>query len=235
VSPHASSRPVLVVAAHPDDEILGCGATMARLAGEGREVHVAILGEGITSRYAERTAAPRDELERLAATARRANEIVGATDLTLHELPDNRFDTLAMLDVVKIVEALVDRIRPELVFTHDGGDLNVDHAVTHRAVMTATRGLEGQPVAELLTFEVPSSTDWAYGQFEPRFAPTVFFDVTATLARKIEAMEAYESEARPFPHPRAPEALTAWARARGSSAGLQAAEAFRLVRRIVAA
>jgi LmbE family N-acetylglucosaminyl deacetylase len=208
---------------------------MARFARQGREVHAAILGEGITSRYPERTAAPREELEELMATAKRANEIVGVTELTLHELPDNRFDTVPLLDVVKLVEGLVERIEPQLVFTHSAGDLNVDHGVVHRAVMTATRGLQGQPVEEVLTFEVPSSTDWAFGQFEPAFSPDVFIDVSATLDLKIAAMEAYESEARPFPHPRAPEALTAWARARGSSAGLPAAEAFALVRRIVPA
>jgi LmbE family N-acetylglucosaminyl deacetylase len=232
VYPPPSDRPVLVVAAHPDDEILGAGATMARLAREGRPVHAAILGEGITSRYSDRREAPAEELEQLAATARKANEIVGTARVTLHELPDNRFDTVPLLDVVKIVEALVEEVDPEIVLTHDGSDLNVDHVIAHRAVMTATRGLEGQRVTEVLTFEIPSSTDWAYAQFAPAFAPNVFIDVTDTLDLKIAAMEAYESEARAFPHPRAPEALTAWARARGASAGLHAAEAFRLIRRI---
>ena len=223
---------VLVVAAHPDDEVLGAGATIARLADEGEQVFLAILGEGITSRYERREQGDPALLAGLKTDSARAAERLGATDLFVYDLPDNRFDTVALLDVVKIVESLVERLSPETVYTHHSGDLNVDHAVIHRAVMTATRPVAGCPVRAVYAFEVPSSTDWAFGQLEPRFQPTVFVDVSATLDAKIEAMQLYESEARPFPHPRSPEALRALARVRGAASGLLAAEAFELVRSV---
>ena len=147
-------------------------------------------------------------------------------------LPDNRFDTVPLLEIVKIVEELVVSIRPERIYTHHQGDLNVDHSVTHRAVLTATRPLPGALVKEILAFEVPSSTDWAFDRLTP-FRPNYFVDVTSTLETKIEAMETYRSEKREFPHPRSPEALEANARRWGSVAGHAAAEAFEVVRLIL--
>jgi LmbE family N-acetylglucosaminyl deacetylase len=228
----AAKRPVLVIAAHPDDEILGCGATAARLVQEGREVHFAILGEGITSRHAQRDAADADQLARLHRQAHAAAAKVGVKQVHLHQLPDNRLDTVPLLEVVKLVEDLVDRIQPEIIYTHHAGDLNVDHGVIHRAVLTATRPIAGKPVREIYAFEVPSSTEWAFQRIEPAFRANVFVDVTATLEAKIVAMECYESEARKFPHPRSPEALRAIATRWGTVVGCAAAEAFELVRSI---
>ena len=132
----------LVVAAHPDDEVLGCGGTMRRMAAEGAEVYCLILGEGVTSRDGCRDADLRaKELEELRSTARRANELLGVREVFFASLPDNRFDSVDLLDVVKIVERYVDELRPERVFTHGGGDLNNDHIVVSRAVMTACRPL----------------------------------------------------------------------------------------------
>lgn len=223
---------VLVVAAHPDDEVLGCGGTIARLADEGRSVHIAILGEGMTSRADRREQADRAALERLHADARAAGAMVGARGVSLFSLPDNRFDTVPLLEVVKIVEGLIGEHRPQTVYTHGAHDLNVDHAVVHRAVLTATRPLAGGCVREVYAFEVASSTEWAFGRIEGAFAPNVFVDIADTLERKCAAMARYESEARPFPHPRSREALQAIARRWGSVAGVPAAEAFELVRAI---
>lgn len=223
---------VLVVAAHPDDEVLGCGATVARLTREGHEVYLAVLGEGVTSRHPTREAANPAEVTALQECSRRAAALLGAKDLFLHDLPDNRFDTVPLLDVVKIVEALVERLRPRAVYTHHGGDLNIDHAITSRAVLTATRPAPGSPVRELLMFEVPSSTDWAFRPREAVFRPTVFTEVRDTLEIKIAAMALYDGETRAFPHPRSAEALRAIARRWGSVAGVEAAEAFELVRAI---
>ena|ERR1051326_641352 len=223
---------VLVVAAHPDDEVLGCGGTAARLVSEGHEVHFAILGEGMTSRHAQRLDADRVELTRLHQQAHAAAERVGVKNVVLHKLPDNRLDTVPLLEVVKIIEELVDRVKPEVVYTHHAGDLNIDHGVIHRAVLTATRPLPGQPVLEIYAFEVPSSTEWAFQQIEPSFRPNVFVDVTRTIEAKIAAMECYGTEARKFPHPRSPEALRAISARWGSVVGCQAAEAFELVRSI---
>jgi LmbE family N-acetylglucosaminyl deacetylase len=222
---------VLVVAAHPDDEVLGCGGTIARLAQEGHDVYIAILGEGITSRYAQRAEADRKKLEALHARSQNVADLLGAKDLFMYNLPDNRFDTVPLLDVVKIVEDLIERLEPEVIYTHHSGDLNIDHVIVHRAVLTATRPQSGQPVRAIYAFEVPSSTEWAFGQFSA-FQPNVFVDMSATLETKIEAMALYESEVRPFPHPRSPEALRALAKWWGSAAGLKAAEGFATVREV---
>jgi LmbE family N-acetylglucosaminyl deacetylase len=223
---------VLVIAAHPDDEILGCGATAARLVAEGHEVHFAILGEGMTSRHADRADADVGRLTALHRQAHAAAAKVGVKNLLLHSLPDNRLDTVPLLDVIKIIEGLVDRVEPEVIYTHHGGDLNIDHRVIHRAVLTATRPIAGSPVREIYAFEVASSTEWAFQRLEPAFRPNVFVDVAHTLEAKIAAMQCYETELRTFPHPRSPEALRAIAMRWGSVAGCGAAEAFELIRSV---
>jgi len=223
---------VLGVAAHTDDEVLGCGATAARLAGEGHEVRIAIMGEGVTSRHTHREQAAPEQLASLHGQARAAAARIGAKDVMLYKLPDNRLDTLPLLDLVKLVEELVEKLQPEVIYTHHPGDLNVDHGILHRAVLTATRPMAGQPVREIYAFEVPSSTEWAFQRLEPCFRPNVFVDVSRTLESKIAAMACYEAESRPFPHPRSAEALRAIAARWGSVVGCRAAEAFELVRSV---
>lgn len=221
---------VLVVAAHPDDELLGCGGTAARLAREGHSIYLAILGEGLTSRHQERAGVDPAALQSLKAASQRVANLLGAKELSQHGLPDNRFDSIPLLDVIKMVEQLVERWRPAAVYTHHGGDLNVDHQVVSRAVLTATRPVEGIPVRDLYMFEIPSSTEWAFQQLSPVFKPSVFVDISETLDLKVQGMQQYESEARSFPHPRSAEALRAIAQRWGSVAGCKAAEAFELVR-----
>jgi len=211
---------ILVVAAHPDDEILGCGGTMTRLAREGNEVRIAILAEGMSSRYAHREDADPRQLQHLHARAQQAADKLGAKEVVLCKLPDNRLDTVPLLQVVKLVEELITRFRPEVIYTHHPGDLNVDHGVVHRAVLTATRPVAGQCVREIYAFEVPSSTEWAFQRLEPLFRPSVFVDITETLETKIEALACYDTETRKFPHPRSAEALRAIATRWGSVVGL---------------
>jgi LmbE family N-acetylglucosaminyl deacetylase len=223
---------VLVVAAHPDDEVLGCGGTIARLAGSGHDVFILILGEGSTSRSQQREQADLSLVETLHQNSFEAAKVLGAKEVFMRSLPDNRFDTVPLLDIVKLVEELVTELTPEVIYTHHGGDLNIDHALTHRAVLTATRPVAGQPVREIYAFEVPSSTEWAFQRLEPIFRPNVFEDISETLDLKIKALSFYESETRPFPHPRSPEALRAIAQRWGSVVGHEAVEAFELVRAI---
>ncbi len=223
---------VLVVAAHPDDEVLGCGGTIARLASEGATVSILILAEGLTSRA---DFDPKRDAAALSVhheRAVRAGRLLGAKEVNVGGLPDNKMDTVPLLSVVQTIEREIARVRPEIVFTQHGGDLNVDHVVTFRATMTATRPMAGCPVKRLYAYEVGSSTEWAFQQFEPRFVPQVFFDIAPHLEAKIAAMQIYESEARAFPHPRSPEALRANAQRWGSVAGLAAAEAFCCIRDI---
>lgn len=222
---------VLVVAAHPDDEILGAGGSVARHAARGDSVTMAILGEGITSRHDSRADADAVALADLRADAHSAGRLVGCDDVRLFGLPDNRFDSVDLLDVVKIVEELVDDVRPELIYTHHHGDLNVDHGICARAVLTACRPLPGTAVLRILAFEVPSSTGWGFP--DSAFVPTVFHDIAETVAAKAAAMAAYRSEVRDYPHPRAPEALVERARSWGTHVGLLAAEPFVLLRELV--
>ena len=221
---------ILVIAAHPDDEVLGCGGTIARLTNETKNVYVAILGEGITSRFNKREQADESALEKLRNNSKRVSEFMGVKELFAYDLPDNRFDTIPLLDIIKIIEAIIDKVKPSTIFTHHYGDLNIDHSIIHRATLIATRPTAGQTVKQVYAYEVPSSTEWAFGQVSTRFRANVFIDIGVTLEKKIEAMEIYESEARIFPHPRSPEALRALAKRWGSAVGFNAAEAFELIR-----
>jgi LmbE family N-acetylglucosaminyl deacetylase len=223
---------ILVVAAHPDDEVLGVGATAARRAASGDTVHLAILGEGVTSRAPDRAGAHPAAVAALQDDARAVAGMLGAKSVVFGALPDNRFDTVALLDIVKRVEAWVRELVPEIVYTHHPGDLNVDHRLTFQAVLTATRPVPGCRVREVYAFEIPSSTEWAFGRLAAPFSPTVFEDVASTIELKVACLERYRAEHRPFPHPRSGEALLATARRWGSVAGLPYVEAFELIRAV---
>jgi N-acetylglucosamine malate deacetylase 1 len=230
---------VLVIAAHPDDEVLGCGGTIARHAAEGDEVHILIMAEGLTSRDQTRDAQARtSELSALAKTAQNVGSYLGAKSVELLSFPDNRMDTLPLLDVVKEVEARLEKIKPEAIYTHHQGDLNIDHQITHRAVVTACRPYPGQTVRTLLFFEVPSSTDWQMASLNSPFTPDWFVDIsgsdgsTTFLDKKLEALELYQGEMRAFPHARSIEAVKSLAQTRGAGVGLEAAEGFVLGRKL---
>jgi LmbE family N-acetylglucosaminyl deacetylase len=220
---------VLVVMAHPDDEVLGCGGTIARMVDEGGEVQVLICGEGLTSRGGTAEA----ELAKLDDDLRRADSILGVAAIQHLDWPDNRFDSLSLLELIKAMEPMVLPLEPSLVITHHPGDLNVDHRYVHEAVMTCFRPLPGRFPVTILAAEIPSSTGWSAPLPERAFIPNVFSDITSTLDRKIEAMENYRTERAAWPHPRSSEAIRAQARYRGSLVGLEAAEAFVLLRQFI--
>jgi LmbE family N-acetylglucosaminyl deacetylase len=223
---------VLVIAAHPDDELLGCGGTVARLAQEGHAVYMSILGEGITSRSERREEADPETITALHGRSYEVARMLGSKELRMFGLPDNRFDTVPLLEVIKIVEGLVSAWHPEVIYTHHSGDLNIDHQVVNRAVLTATRPQSRCCVRDLYAFEIPSSTEWSFQHLGPAFRPNIFLDISSTLELKLKGMRCYESEVRAFPHPRSVEALTAIAKRWGSAAGCAAAEAFELIRSI---
>ena len=220
---------IAVVVAHPDDEILGCGGTIASHAGNGDTVSVLILAEGIASRDGGRVREQQDELYR---AARCANEIVGTDRLDFGSFPDNRMDGIDLLDVVKLVEAFFADVKPDCVYTHYPNDLNIDHRITSQAVITAVRPLPNGNCSTILYFETPSSTEWAAQTSAGGFTPNWFTDVSLTLDTKINALQAYESEMRAFPHARSVEAVRHLAHWRGASVGMVAAEAFVLARHL---
>lgn len=226
---------VLVIAAHPDDEVLGCGGTMARHADNGDEVHVVILVEGVTSRDQKRDRQNREkDLSKLGEAAHKANDILGTTSLTLHDFPDNRLDTVSLLDITKVVEDYIESIQPTIIYTQHGGDLNIDHRRVHEAVVTACRPKPtNHSVQTLLSFEVASSTEWQTPGTAPIFAPNWYVDIDNSLERKIKALEAYGDEIIEWPNARSIPAVTHLARWRGANIGVNAAEAYMLGRRMI--
>lgn len=223
---------ILVVAAHPDDEILGCGGTIAKHALQGDEVYCLILGEGVTSRYSQPKEANQEELKQLKSEAEQAARILGIKKLFFKDFPDNRFDTVPLLEIVKAIEEMKEEIKPDVIYTHHQGDLNIDHQITFKAVLTACRPMKDETAREIYSFEVPSSTEWSSPDAKNYFIPNVFVDISETFNKKIEALKVYQGEVREYPHPRSPEALRAIALRWGSTVGCQAAEAFELIRAI---
>ncbi|TRZ68762.1 MAG: PIG-L family deacetylase [Comamonadaceae bacterium] len=222
---------VLVLAAHPDDEVLGCGGTIAKWVDAGARVHVAFLADGVYSRQADAHAQQAELLARRAA-AQKACSILGTQSVSFGDFPDNRMDTIPLLDVTQAVEALIGIHQPDTVLTHHAGDVNIDHRRLHEAVVTACRPQQGHPVKTLLCFEVASSTEWQLPGSGPVFAPNWFVDISATLARKLEALDSYAGELRAWPHPRSLQGVEHLARWRGATVGVDAAEAFILGRQL---
>jgi LmbE family N-acetylglucosaminyl deacetylase len=223
-----------VIAAHPDDEVLGCGGTISRLAQEGCLVHILLMADGESSRSGLVTGT--SDTERLAerkSSAVRACEILGCASVQLLTLPDNRMDSLVLLDVVKQIEIFINTYRPTTVFTHHSGDVNIDHRVVHEAVIAACRPQPMFSVRELLFFEVPSSTEWRPPGSADMFNPNWFVDISQTLHLKLQALQAYQDELRPFPHPRSIKAVEALAQWRGATVGVGAAEGFILGRKLI--
>jgi len=227
-----TDQTVLVVAAHPDDEVLGCGATIARHATEGDNVHILILAEGATSRVSERNADNANVAALKKAAVAAAAEL-GAYPPNFAGFPDNRMDGLDLLDAVKRIEEAVDQITPTVVYTHHGNDLNIDHRITHQAVLTACRPVPDSTVHAIYSFETPSSTEWASTAIGASFSPTRFVDVSAHMNAKLNALGCYTSEMRTFPHARSLRAVESQAAWRGSQAGIEAAEAFQVLFRLV--
>ncbi len=229
------NKKILLVVAHPDDELLGVGATMNRLVNDyGCIIKVVILGEGITSRHDQRdTILWQEQIKKHKENIRKAQRMIGYQELSVYDFPDNRFDSIDLLDIVKVVEKEKETFEPEIIFTHHGGDLNIDHQRTCDAVVTACRPMEQEKVKTIICFETPSGTEWRSPADPKHFIPNLFFEINQdNLSAKINAMEAYESEKRTYPHPRSPEALTILAQRWGIAIGKRYAEAFMLIRSI---
>jgi N-acetylglucosamine malate deacetylase 1 len=229
------NKKILVVVAHPDDELLGLGATMNKLINEqGSIVRVVILGEGITSRSDNRDQKKwKKELKIHKKNIESARIAIGYESVGVYDFPDNRFDTVALLDIIKVIEKEKEDFQPEIIFTHHGGDVNIDHQRTFEAVITATRPMIDEIVKTVITFETPSGTEWRASTDPLHFIPNMFITISEeNLKAKVEGMESYEFEKRTYPHPRSPESLRILAQQRGMSIGKNLAEAFCIVRLI---
>jgi len=226
-----SKHKVLVVAAHPDDEVLGCGGTINNHVKKGDDVSILILGEGITSRGAGKSRNTEKELGVLKEQCAKAAKFLGVKKICFADFPDNSFDAVPLLTVVKVVENIKKQIAPSIIYTHYEGDLNIDHRITFQAVMTACRPLREETVKKIYSFEVLSSTEWGRAPVGV-FNPDVYRDITPYIKNKIKAFSVYKGEVKKWPHPRSVEGVDVLARKRGSESGLEYAEAFRLVRDI---
>jgi LmbE family N-acetylglucosaminyl deacetylase len=230
------NKKIMVVVAHPDDEVLGLGATMNKLINEyGVITKVVILGEGITSRSKDRdTQLWEKELEIHRNNIHLVQKAIGYNEVSIYNFPDNRFDIVPLLDIIKIVEKEKNEFQPNVLFTHHGGDVNIDHQRTFEAVITACRPMAHETVKTIITFETMSGTEWRASSDPRHFIPNLFFSLSpADLDAKIKAMECYEFEKRPYPHPRSPEALKIRSQMWGVSVGVDMAEAFCVVRHII--
>ena len=224
---------VLVVASHPDDEILGCGGTIAKHVESGDEVFNLILAEGATSRQVKRDREKIAEyLNDLANNAIEAGKVLGVKNVDLLNFPDNRLDSIDRIEIVKVIENKIKLYEPDLIYTHHSGDVNIDHRRVHEALITSCRPLPGNKVKRIVSFETPSSTEWQPPDSNIFFKPNWFVDISEHINKKIKALELYNSEMREFPHPRSIENIVNLAKVRGAQVGLKYAEAFVLLRNI---
>jgi LmbE family N-acetylglucosaminyl deacetylase len=218
------NKRVIVVAAHPDDEVLGCGGSIAKHILDKDEVFVLFMSEGTSSRIHFDL----NDIGLRKKNSIKAASILGVTeDPIFLQLPDNRMDSLDLLSVVKKIEKVFSQIKPEIVYTHYTDDLNIDHQIAYKAVMTACRPVPHFFVKEIYSFEVLSSTEWSPNKI---FTPNYYKDVSDTIDLKMAAMEVYDRELNSFPHPRSTEAIKNLAKYRGSSVGIEYAEAFKVER-----
>ena len=219
------SKTVLIVAAHTDDEVLGCGGTIARHVAEGDAVYAVFMADGVSSR----THADQDDHAARNSSAERARKILGIRENFYFGLPDNRLDSLPLIEIVKRLESIIAQLQPNVIYTHHSGDLNVDHRIAHQAVLTACRPLPGSSVQEIYAFEVMSSTEWS-GQFAEPFIPNHFVDISNHLDKKMAGLQEYSVEMRSEPHSRSIQHLLHLVHHRGHTVGVHAAEAFLTVR-----
>lgn len=224
---------VLIVAAHPDDEILGCGGTILKRIIEGDDIYCLVLGEGISARYEKRGLIKKEKIGELRRLHLKVSKFMGFKKNWLYNFPDNRFDAVDLLDVIKVIEKIKKMVQPKAVYTHFENDLNIDHKITFQAVLTACRPVAGETVREIFSFEIPSSTEWVSPFSNSNyFRPNVFVNIENTIDKKIETMKLYKNELKRFPHPRALKSVRIIAQRWGMFCGLNYAEPFMLIRKI---
>lgn len=219
---------ILVVVAHPDDEVLGVGGTVHKMTADHNiPCGALILGEGITSRYNKASSEQQEQLNVHQSNIKMACSHLGYEYVETRQFPDNRFDRVDLLDIVKEIEYCIGQFAPDTIITHHGGDVNIDHKLTFQAVLAATRPLPETGVLNVFTLETMSGTEWQSKTDPFVFKPTIYVELQEhNLEAKINAMESYQFEKRPYPHPRSPEALRIKAQIRGIESGFPLAEAF---------
>ncbi len=216
---------VMIIAAHPDDETLGCGGTIVKHTTNKDLVKIIFISEGVTSRENIN----QNEIELRRKYARDACKVLGVSELSFFSFPDNRLDTIPLLDIVQCIETEIQKFMPTIIYTHSGTDLNIDHKIINKATLTACRPQKDDSIKEIYSFEVLSSTEWS-SVYENSFKPNHFVDISKYIETKIVAMSKYKSEINKSPHPRSSEVIRALSKYRGSTSGFDYAEAYMLER-----
>lgn len=226
-------KKILIVAAHPDDEILGCGGLIKKYSKDNL-FKIIIAGEGITSRDPYQSfEINKKKLFNLKNDSVKANKKLGVRDLEFLNFPDNRFDSLDLLDIVKPIEKIVHKFKPHVIFTHDYNDLNIDHCLLHRAVMISARPRSNFFVKKIYTYEIMSSTGWNDNIGSNNFTPNYFVEITEQITSKLKALKLYKSEMQSWPNARSVIGIKSLAAYRGAQVGIKYAEAFKLVREVL--
>lgn len=215
---------ILVISPHPDDEVLGCGGTIAKYSDEGDEVYLCIVTKAYTPDWSM------EFIENRPEEVKKANRILGIKKTYFLDFPTVKLDTIPQKDLNEAISKVINEIKPDIVYFPHKGDLNKDHRLVFESSLVATRPLHHK-IKRILSYECLSETEW--GQSIEAFNPNVYVDITKTLKTKIEAMKVYESEVKPHPHPRSLEMINILAKMRGGAVGLEAAESFILIREII--
>jgi N-acetylglucosamine malate deacetylase 1 len=226
---------LLAVVSHPDDEVLGCGATIRLMVDQGWVAHLVVMTRGVLGRTTGSAMEEESAIaqEKLKSEMAQAAAVLGFSSTTQLDFPDNRMDTVSRMDLSHSLSAVLEKCRPDFVLTHHPGDYNWDHSLTFDAVMMACRCNAGDFFpTEIRTFEVLSSTERAWQEPSRVFCPNTYVDISSTIDAKKRALNHYASECHPYPHPRSPEAIEYLARKRGNEVGLEYAEAFHIVRKV---
>lgn len=219
------NKKILVIAAHPDDEVLGMGGTLAKLFSNNR-LDILLLSDGEKSREIRLDVLKRQQQ---AQTVAKKLEV---DNLWLENLPDNQFDTWPLLKIVKVIEKYLLKTKPEIVYTHHQFDLNIDHQITFKAVLTACRPQPNYMVKKIISFEVLSATEWQSKDNNQVFLPNLYINIVKTVDKKVELMKIYKDELRQWPHPRSLKGIKTLAEYRGMEIGVKFAEAFKIVRQL---
>ena len=233
---------ILILAAHPDDEILGMGGTIKKFTKTKNNVKIVIFATGIAARrstnYKNSTSYKADkktnqkihqQIVSLRKDAKNAAKVLGVTDIEFLDFPDNEMDLISNLQITKVIEKIIKNFKPDQVFTHTNFDVNVDHRALYNATLTATRPKKGSKIKKVFAFEIPSSTEW---YFPTQFSPNVFVNIESEIKSKIQALSKYKTELEDFPHPRSKDALESISKKWGSVSGYNNAEAFYLIREL---
>lgn len=224
-------KKVLVIAAHPDDEVLGMGGTIAKLVKDGNTVDILIVTDGSSSQYRDSDHLA-EIIEAKKKETRNCADILGVRDIYYGELPDMKLDTTPHIRINQIIEDVIDKVQPDIVFTHFWGDVNRDHQEVYKSTLVTVRPVMGQVVKELYCYRVPSSTEWTPNKADTMFMPNYFVNIEQFAEQKYKAFACYSKELRDYPHPRSVQYLRENDKVVGLRVGMLAAEEFVMLRKL---